>query len=217
MQKTTEKWVYVAARAPNSKDPRTILRQRKIPTGDWGWILNLRGRNIHNAAAAVMDYRTGEVLAYVGSASYTGKGNKKFQPQFDVLSDGWRQPGSSIKPIDYAIGIDDETLTASTMFMDVVADFGRGFTPTQADKMERGPVRAAQRAPVLAQHPRHQGHDHAGPRAHVRAEQGLRPCVPADGDPGRVDGHRDARDAPHRHAVGLLRRSPTAACGCPAS
>ncbi len=141
MQKVVEKWTYVASRAPQSKDPRAILRARKIPSREWGWILNLRGRNIHNAASAVIDYRTGEVLAYVGSASYTGKGSKKFQPQFDVLSDGWRQPGSSIKPIDYAIGIDDETLTASTMFMDVVTDFGRGFTPTQADKLERGPVR----------------------------------------------------------------------------
>ena len=141
MQKITEKWVYAAARAPQSKDTRAVLRSRKIPSRDHGWIMNLRGRNIHNAAAAVMDYRTGEVLAYVGSASYTSKGNKKFQPQFDVLSDGWRQPGSSIKPIDYAIGIEDETLTASTMFMDVVTDFGRGFTPTQADKLERGPVR----------------------------------------------------------------------------
>jgi membrane carboxypeptidase/penicillin-binding protein PbpC len=55
--------------------------------------MGLRGHNINNAASAVMDYRTGEVLAYVGSASYTSKGNKKFQPQFDVLSDGWRQPG----------------------------------------------------------------------------------------------------------------------------
>jgi membrane peptidoglycan carboxypeptidase len=141
MQKITEKWVYVASRAPQSKDVRKILSARKIPAGEKGWILNLRGRNIHNAAAAVLDYRTGEVLAYVGSGSYTSKGNTKFQPQFDVLSDGWRQPGSSIKPIDYAIGIDDETLTASTLFMDVVTDFGRGFTPTQADKLERGPVR----------------------------------------------------------------------------
>ncbi len=141
MQKITEKWVFVAARAPQSKDTRAVLRSKKIPQRDWGWILNLRGRNIHNAAAAVMDYRTGEVFAYVGSASYTSKGNKKFQPQCDVLADGWRQPGSSIKPIDYAIGIDDETLTASTMFMDVVTDFGRGYTPTQADKLERGPVR----------------------------------------------------------------------------
>ena len=141
MQKATEKWVFAAARAPQSSKARQILSQRKIPRGEWGWILNLRGRNIHNAAAAVMNYRTGEVLAYVGSASYTHKGTKKFQPQFDVLSDGWRQPGSSIKPIDYAIGIDDETITASTMLMDVVTDFGRGFTPTQADKLERGPVR----------------------------------------------------------------------------
>ncbi|MGP1674278.1 MAG: transglycosylase domain-containing protein, partial [Candidatus Limnocylindrales bacterium] len=141
VQKITEKWVYVASRAPQSKDVRKILSARKIPAGEKGWILNLRGRNIHNAAAAVLDYRTGEVLAYVGSASYTAKGTKKFQPQFDVLSDGWRQPGSSIKPIDYAVGIDDETLTASTMFMDVTTNFGRGFTPTQADKLERGPVR----------------------------------------------------------------------------
>jgi len=57
------------------------------------------------------------------------------------LSDGWRQPGSAIKPIDYLIGIDDKTLTAATMFMDVTTDFGGGFMPTQADKKERGPVR----------------------------------------------------------------------------
>jgi len=141
MQKIVEKWVYVASRAPQSKDPRAILRAKKIPEKEWSWILNLRGRNLHNAASAVIDYRTGEVLAYAGSASYTAKGTKKFQPQFDVLSKGWRQPGSAIKPIDYAIGIEDETLTASTMFMDVVTDFGRAYTPTQADKLERGPVR----------------------------------------------------------------------------
>jgi membrane peptidoglycan carboxypeptidase len=141
MQKIAEKWTYVAARAPHSSNPRRIFRQNKIPASEWGWLLNLRGRNIHNAASAVLDYRTGEVLAYVGSARYSGKGNKKYQPQFDVLSDGWRQPGSSIKPIDYAIGIEDETYTASTMLMDVVTNFGRGFTPTQADKLERGPVR----------------------------------------------------------------------------
>jgi membrane peptidoglycan carboxypeptidase len=141
MQKTAEKWVYVAARAPNSKDPSSILASRKIPAKARSWILGLRGHNINNAAGAVMDYRTGEVLAYVGSASYTSKGNKKFQPQFDVLSDGWRQPGSSVKPIDYAIGVDDKTLTAATMLMDVTTNFGGGFIPTQADKLERGPVR----------------------------------------------------------------------------
>ncbi len=147
MQKVAEKWVYVAARAPNASNPTAVLTAKKISKTAQHWILGLRGHNINNAAAGVIDYRTGEVLAYVGSASYTAKGNVKFQPQFDVLSDGWRQPGSAIKPIDYLVGIDDKTLTASTMLMDVVTDFGQvsaksnTYTPTQADKLERGPVR----------------------------------------------------------------------------
>ncbi|MFL5757599.1 MAG: transglycosylase domain-containing protein [Chloroflexota bacterium] len=145
MQRTVERWVYAAAIGTNSANPNTIFRSRRIPKSEWGWLRNLRGRNIHNAASAVMDYRTGEVLAYAGSASFTGKGNRRFQPQFDVLSDGWRQPGSSIKPIDYLIGIQDRTMTASTLFIDTVTNFSPGgakpFRPTQADHLERGPVR----------------------------------------------------------------------------
>jgi penicillin-binding protein 1A len=141
MQQSTEKWVYAAARAPNRSDTNGILSRLKIPTADRAWIRNLKGRNINNAAAGIEDARTGQILAYVGSASYTDSGNKKFQPQFDVLSSGWRQPGSAIKPIDYAIGIDEGSLTAATMFMDVVTNFGNNYTPTQADGLERGPVR----------------------------------------------------------------------------
>ena len=144
-QRTVEKWLYAAAMVPNQGNQTTTLKNRGIPKSEWSWIQALSGHNIHNAAAGVLDYKTGEVLAYAGSASYTSPGNKKFQPQFDVLSDGWRQPGSSIKPIDYLIGIDDHTLTAATMFMDVVTNFAASgqasFTPTQADKLERGPVR----------------------------------------------------------------------------
>jgi membrane peptidoglycan carboxypeptidase len=141
MQATTEKWLFATARAPNLSQTRTRLKALKIPAKDYSWIEKLRGKNINNGAAAVIDYRTGEVLAYSGSASYTANGTKEFQPQFDVLSDGWRQPGSSIKPINYAIGIEDKTMTAATMFMDVTTDFGGKFVPTQADKKERGPVR----------------------------------------------------------------------------
>jgi membrane peptidoglycan carboxypeptidase len=141
MQATTEKWLYATARAPNLAKTRDRLKNLKIPARDYAWIEKLRGKNINNAAAAVIDYRTGEVLAYGGSASYTANGTKKFQPQFDVLSDGWRQPGSAIKPLNFAIGIEDKTMTAATMFMDVTTDFGNKFIPTQADKKERGPVR----------------------------------------------------------------------------
>ena len=144
MQRIVEKWVYAAAMIPNGGNMNQQLKNRGIPKSEWSWIKDLKGHNIHNAASGVVDYRTGEVLAYAGSASYTAKGSKKMQPQFDVLGDGWRQPGSSIKPLIYLVGIDDKTMTASTMFMDVVTNFGgsgRPFYPTQADSAERGPVR----------------------------------------------------------------------------
>ena len=145
MQRVVEKWLYAAAIIPNASNPDRLLRAWRIPSAEWGWIKALRGKNIHNAAGAILDYRTGEVLAYAGSASYTAKGNRQFQPKFDVLEDGWRQPGSAIKPIDYVVGIEDRTMTAATMFMDVVTNFApagaKAWYPTQADGLERGPVR----------------------------------------------------------------------------
>jgi membrane peptidoglycan carboxypeptidase len=145
MQRIVEKWLYAAAIAPSRSNPRHVLRDRGIPRREWGWILALRGHNIHNAAGAVIDYRTGDVLAYGGSASYTARRSRRFQPNFDVLADGWRQPGSAIKPLGYLVGVDEHRMTAATMFMDVVTNFApagaRAWYPTQADHLERGPVR----------------------------------------------------------------------------
>ena len=84
-------------------------------------------------------------------------GNKKFQPQFDVLSDGWRQPGSSIKPINYAIGIDDRTMTAATMFMDVIDELRRQLHPDPGRQPRARPGPPPLGAPVLAEHPVDQG------------------------------------------------------------
>jgi membrane peptidoglycan carboxypeptidase len=141
LQQISERWIYAAARGPNSKDPEGVFTEMGIPKSEWKWLMNLKGRNVHNGAGAIIDYRTGEVLAYVGSASYYAVGTPTFQPQFDILADGWRQPGSSIKPLNYLVGIDDRTMTAATMFMDVVTDFGNNYAPSQADGLERGPVR----------------------------------------------------------------------------
>ncbi|MBA3876604.1 MAG: hypothetical protein C0498_06665 [Anaerolinea sp.] len=143
MQQVVDKWLYAAARAPNLPNTAAILKRLGIPAADQAWITALRNRNINNAAAAIIDYRTGEVLAYAGSAGYYAAGETAFQPQYDVLTDGFRQPGSAIKPINYITGIDDRTMTAATMFMEVTTDFGgtKPFTPTQADQLERGPVR----------------------------------------------------------------------------
>ena len=58
-----------------------------------------------------------------------------------MLADGWRQPGSAFKPVVYSTGIANKSITAASMFMDVVTNFGGGYTPTDADNLERGPVR----------------------------------------------------------------------------
>ncbi len=53
--------------------------------------------NITNGAAVVLDSKTGEILAYVGSVDYFKEG----WGAFDVIT-AFRQPGSSIKPLTYA-------------------------------------------------------------------------------------------------------------------
>ncbi len=144
MQQTVDKWLYVAARTPHLKSPAATWKRLKISSVDQSWLEGLRQRNIFNAAAGVLDYRTGQLLAVAGSAGYYLDGNVKFQPQYDVFDDGFRQSGSAIKPINYITGINEGTLTAATSFMHVVTNFGgKGavYTPQEDDNLERGPLR----------------------------------------------------------------------------
>ena len=71
---------------------------------------NLRNKTLRNGALIAMDYQTGEILAYRARRTRRRPAaTKKFQPRFDVLADGWRQPGSAFKPIVYGTGIDGPT------------------------------------------------------------------------------------------------------------
>jgi membrane carboxypeptidase/penicillin-binding protein len=75
------------------------------------WMRNLRNKDLHNGALVALDYQTGELVAYVGSRNYYGSSNKPdFQPQYDVVGKGYRQPGSAFKPFNYAVAIDDQKL-----------------------------------------------------------------------------------------------------------
>jgi 1A family penicillin-binding protein len=81
-------------------------------------VAKLNRANVTNGAALVTKPRTGEILAMVGSKDY-----------FDLEIDGnvnvttrLRQPGSSIKPINYAVGL-GSGYTPSTMFLDVPVCF----------------------------------------------------------------------------------------------
>jgi penicillin-binding protein 1A len=169
LQRMAEKWTEAGARAPNAKDTAAYLQTLGIPYQSW--IKNMKGTGVQNGALAAIDYRTGQVYAYTGSAGFYLKGNKQFQPQFDVLEDGWRQPGSAFKPISYIVGLEDHTLTAATMFMDVVTDFGGGWAPVDADHLERGPLRLRQALQVSLNIPAIKGAIRIGPdRVYERAK-----------------------------------------------
>ena len=105
------------------------------------WIRQLRGRNINNDAIVTVNYRTGAVIAYVGSANFYGEATPAHQPNFDVIGQAYRQSGSAFKPITYATGFESGAITPATMFMDVRTDIADGFDPPNADGRERGPVR----------------------------------------------------------------------------
>jgi peptidoglycan glycosyltransferase len=137
MQQAADKWA-AAVLAADMKDPAPYLAALGVPKVDW--IAKIKKTNLHNAAIATLDARTGDVLAYTGSADYYATSSSPaFQPQFDVLN-AYRQPGSSIKPLVYAYALQERAITASTLFMDVPVDFGEGWTPADWDNVERGPV-----------------------------------------------------------------------------
>ncbi len=141
LQKIAEKWVRASTIIPHAKDPTAAAKAAGFKKLE-PWMANLRDTNLRNGALVAYDYETGELVAYVGSASYYAVSSKPaLQPQYDVIGQGYRQPGSAFKPFNYAVGINDKTITAGTMLMDVGTDFGGGYTPNDADRLERGPVR----------------------------------------------------------------------------
>ncbi len=74
--------------------------------------------NVGNGAALVTRPPTGEILSMVGSVDYFATGSGAFN-----VTTALRQPGSSIKPINFAIGIDRKLVTAASMFLDVKTCF----------------------------------------------------------------------------------------------
>ncbi len=94
--------------------------------------------NISNGAALVLDSRQAEVLAYVGSIDYF----KEDWGAYDVVS-AYRQPGSSIKPLTYALALEQGYTTASIIDDSPVSFNVKGqkpYTPKNYDGKYRGKV-----------------------------------------------------------------------------
>jgi membrane peptidoglycan carboxypeptidase len=137
-QLAAEKWAGIAYDLDRMSDEELVAKYGEQALG---WIQQLQGRNIHNDALITVNYRTGAVLAYVGSANFYGESTAEHQPKFDVIGQAYRQSGSAFKPITYATGFEESVITPATMFMDVEGEIVDGYSVPNADGRQRGPVR----------------------------------------------------------------------------
>ena len=75
-------------------------------------------------------------------------------------------------------GIDDKTMTAGSMLMDVGTDFGGDYTPNDADNLERGPVRVRNALQFSLNIPSVKAMADQRPRPRLRQGPGLRDELP---------------------------------------
>ncbi len=104
-------------------------------------IAALQRYHVSDGAALVVDNRTGDVLAYVGSPDY-------FSVEALGSNDGvqaLRQPGSSLKPFAYELALERRTIESTTILADVPASYaipgGKLYQPADYSGRFSGPVR----------------------------------------------------------------------------
>jgi len=101
------------------------------------FLASRQSSGLNNAACLLVDTRSMDVLASVGSGSFW---NNTIQGQ----NDGTRQlrsPGSSLKPFVYAMALDRGLIGPSTLLYDVPGRFGN-YLPENSDGKFDGPIPA---------------------------------------------------------------------------
>ncbi len=91
-----------------------------------------------SAALLVVDNRTLEARAYVGSVAF---GDKQRLGHVDMVQ-AWRSPGSTLKPFLYGMALDDGLIHSESLMVDAPQSFG-GYRPGNFDAAFNGPVSAA--------------------------------------------------------------------------
>lgn len=95
-----------------------------------------------NAALVAQDPQTGQVLALVGSKDYFDTAN---DGNFNVATQGLRQPGSAIKPFAYVTAF-KKGYTPDTIIWDLETEFDttgeeeKNYKPQNFDEQFRGPI-----------------------------------------------------------------------------
>ncbi len=102
-------------------------------------LASLAENNVRQAAAIVLENRTGNVLAYVGSRDYFTA---------DGMNDGvqaLRQPGSTLKPFLYELALEKRVIRPNTILADVPTYYAipgaKLYRPIDYSETFQGPVR----------------------------------------------------------------------------
>lgn len=104
-------------------------------------VRGLRKQGATNAALLVVDNKSGDVLAYVGSAGFNDAAHSGQVDGTRAL----RQPGSAIKPFLYSLAFEHGDLSPASLLKDLPAHFTTehgDYAPRNYDGRFHGPVRA---------------------------------------------------------------------------
>ncbi len=111
------------------------ITQDKVQQLAYNYHKRLQKYNIHNLAVIVADNQTHEMLAYVGSPDFYDNDHAGQVDNARAI----RSPGSTLKPLVYALGIDAGKITPKTQLLDVPSQFD-GYAPENFDQKFNGAV-----------------------------------------------------------------------------
>lgn len=141
----------------------------------------LRGRPPHlSVAILAADHRNGEILAAIGSPDYAPGRRQGFVDMTRAL----RSPGSTLKPLVYALAFDQGLAHPQTLIADRATDFG-GYAPQNFDGAFRGELTVAEALRLSLNIPAVALTDALGPARLLAAIEGAgaTPVIPG-GKPG---------------------------------
>lgn len=121
--------IFTTLKLRNQQLAETLLRD---------YLKGLAVQGITNGAVVIIDNKSKELLAAVGSGDFF---NKTAQGQVNGYR-APRSPGSALKPFVYGLGFENGVITPQHYLEDVPIDFSGGYAPENFDKQFNGAVSA---------------------------------------------------------------------------
>ena len=101
------------------------------------WSEELRGQNIRDIAVVISEVESGDIVAYCGNSDMSFERDGKW---VDIARSP-RSSGSILKPLLFAVALQNGTILPNTLLPDVPTDFG-GFVPKNFDGSYAGAIAA---------------------------------------------------------------------------